>query len=71
MMIHEYHKIAGKTKTIQELRLKNKKWSRFEYFYLAVDSLKVTFYVLITIFLFSLTLQSQLHVVQLEILEVS
>ena len=24
MMIHEYHKIVGKTKTRQELRLKNK-----------------------------------------------
>ena len=59
MMIHEYHKIVGKTKTRQELTLKNKnRVRRFVYFYLTVDSLKKLkiryVFIVITIFLFPL-----------------
>ena len=41
MMIHECHKIVGKTKTRQEKRLKNKN-IRFVHFYLTGDSFKIT-----------------------------
>ena len=70
MMIHEYHKIVGKNEDKTRIKTQKQKQSRFAYFYLAVDSLKVTILRInhnFPIFsYFSVT-----TVVQLQILEVS
>ena len=72
-MIHDYHKIVGNKDKTRILRLKNEQ-SRFVYFYLTMDSSKVTLRINhnFPISLQSIDLSTEtLWVVQLEILEVS
>ena len=76
MMIHEYHKVVGKTKT-RQLRLKNKNRVSLYSFYLTVDSFKDTLGIHsnhkfpISLTLQSFDLSTETTAVQLEILEVS